>query len=112
MYRPPEVFTSLSEGHCSEKIAVLTVKSGEAATGILCSEEFPDGGAIGEQNSSANKAVTFVHGKVLKIRQEHLFLGRPVCGSGRGLVELFRRILSLAQRRKTTYSHVLIYLSD
>lgn len=33
---------------------------------------------------------TFIHWKVFKTRQACVFLGRPVCGSGTGLDDLFR----------------------
>lgn len=55
---------------------------------ILCAEEFSDSGTTREQNSLVREVITFTHWRVLKIRHEHLCLGKLVCGAGPGLDRL------------------------
>lgn len=78
--------------------------------GILCAEEFPDGRTTRQHTSLVREVITFVHWRVLKIRHEHLCLGKPVCGAGPGLDGLFRILTHLPHNvRQLLSSLVLIY---
>lgn len=108
MYKPPEVFTSFSstrQGSIQRMIdyshSEVREESHRPKWCILCSEEFPGGGATREQNSLVRDVITFAHWRVLKRRCQHLGLGKPLCGAGPGLDGLFRILISRAQCRTT-----------